>query len=158
MTITILKSIKFDSLLIVKRLIFIPLALALIWPAGAQDAGTDPQTAREEAELRVESEMVQLNSMVEALAMNLGQLHYLRGLCYTKSDQKWRTYASQMIEVETPDDGERRSNLIQAFNKGYYLEEARHSECSQKVALDVAALAENGRQLAGMLGNPYRED
>lgn len=137
--------------------IFILIALGFAVSGGAQDAKVDAQAAREEAELRVEAEMVQLNSMVEALAMNLGQLHYLRGLCYDK-DQKWRTYASQMIEVETPNDNERRSNLIQAFNKGYYLEEQRHSQCSQQVALDVAALAENGRQLAGMLGNPYRED
>ncbi len=141
-----------------RRFFFIAIAFGFGLSASAQAPGPDAQKAREEAELRVEAEMVQLNSMVEALVMNLGQLHYLRGLCYTQSDQKWRTYASEMIEVETPDDGERRSNLIQAFNKGYYLEEQRHSQCSQQVALDVAALAENGRQLAGMLGDPYRED
>ncbi len=108
--------------------------------------------------MRVESEMVQLNSIVEAMAMNLGQLHYLRTLCFTPSDQKWRNYAGQMIEVEAADDEARKSNLIQAFNKGFYLEQDRHSSCSQELALDVAALAENGRQLAGMLGDPYRED
>lgn len=102
--------------------------------------------------------MVQLNSMVEAMAMNLGQLQYLRALCLGQTDQKWRTFASQLIDVEAPQDGARRQNLIQAFNKGYYLEEARHSDCSEAAVLDVAALAENGRKLAGMLGHPHRED
>lgn len=124
----------------------------------AQEAKDDPQTARVEAELRVETEMVQLNSIVEAMAMNLGQLHYLRTLCFGQSDQKWRRYAGDMIEVESPNDAGRRENLIKAFNKGYYLEEERHKACSQAVSLDVAALAENGRQLANMLGDPYRED
>lgn len=128
-------------------------------PISAQQPQSgDPQKAREEAEMRVESEMVQLNSIVEAMAMNLGQLHYLRTLCFGLDDQKWRNYAGQMIEVESPDDEERRGNLIQAFNKGYYIEQDRHKACSQDLALDVAALAENGRQLAGMLGDPYRED
>lgn len=145
-----------------KKLIFISLACCLAFaPAlytSAQAPEPDSQQAREEAELRVESEMVQLNSIVEAMAMNLGQLHYLRTLCFGQTDQKWRTYASQMIDVESPDDGARRKNLIQAFNKGFYLEQDRHKACSQAVSLDVAALAENGRQLAGMLGDPYRED
>lgn len=116
----------------------------------------DPQKAREEAELRVESEMVQMNSIVEAMAMNLGQLHYLRTLCFTLTDQKWRTYASQMMDVEAPGDGPRRENLVKAFNKGFFLEQERHTTCSQAVSLDVAALAENSRNLAGMLGDPYR--
>ncbi len=126
-------------------------------PALAQTS-PDDQGAREEAELRVESEMVQLNSIVEATAMNLGQLHFLRTLCFGDGDQKWRNYASQMMDIEAPGDSARRKNLIKAFNKGYYLENDRHSGCSESVALDVAALAENARNLAGMLGDPYRED
>jgi len=142
----------------VVRSFLISLSLLLTPLAQAQDPEVDPNKAREEAELRVESEMVQLNSIVEAMAMNLGQLHYLRTLCFGQSDQKWRNFASQMIDVESPDDEDRRKNLIRAFNKGYYIEQDRHNGCSQAVSLDVAALAENGRQLAGMLGNPYRED
>lgn len=123
----------------------------------AQDSTEPSENAREVAELRVESEMVQLNSIVEAMAMNLGQLHYLRGLCY-ENDQKWRSFAGQMIDLEAPNDSGRRHNLTQAFNKGFYLEQDRHNNCSQAVLHDVAALSENGRQLAGMLGDPYRED
>jgi len=141
-----------------KHLFFIIVFLSLPVFAAAQSDNVDPLKAKEAAEKRVEAEMVQLNSMVEAMAMNLGQLHYLRTLCFGQSDQKWRNYASQMINVESPDDGARRKNLIQAFNKGFYLEQDRHKVCSQNVSLDVAALAENGRNLAGMLGDPYREN
>ena len=52
--------------------------------------------AREEAELRVEADMVTMNSLVEALSKNLGQLHYLRTICFGPEDQKWRDYASRL--------------------------------------------------------------
>lgn len=140
------------------RFLIIAICLTVPFGAAAQEANQDPQEARTEAELRVEAAMVQLNSIVDAMAMNLGQLQYLRALCLGRTDQKWRTYASQLIEMESPNDGARRETLIQAFNKGYYLEEGRHGVCSDAAVLDVAALAENGRKLAGMLGHPYRED
>ncbi len=129
--------------------------LFLAIPVNAQ--APDADKAREAAELRVEADMVQMNSIVEAMAKNLGQLHYLRQLCFGFSDQKWRNYASQMMDLESTLDPSRRSNMIQAYNSGYHLEQDRHSTCSESVTLDVAALAENGRNLAAMLGDPYRE-
>ena len=113
--------------------------------------------ARENAELRVEADMVTMNSLVEALSKNMGQLHYLRSICYGPSDQKWRDYASQMMNIETAGDGPDRRQLIRAFNAGYYQEEGRHSQCSNAVGADAAALAENGRHISAMLGDPYRE-
>ena len=113
--------------------------------------------AREDAELRVEADMVTMNSLVEALSKNMGQLHYLRTICYGPSDQKWREYASSMMNIETAGDGAERRQLIRAFNAGYYQEEGRHSQCSQAVAADAAALSENGRHISAMLGDPYRE-
>jgi len=113
--------------------------------------------AREEAELRVEADMVTMNSLVEALSKNMGQLHYLRSICYGQSDQKWRDYASRMMNIETAGDGVQRRQLIRAFNAGYYQEEGRHAQCSTAVAADAAALAENGRHISAMLGDPYRE-
>ncbi len=142
----------------VKRLLFISILAITPAAANAQDVSEDSQAAREEAELRVEAEMEKLNSMAEALSLNLGQLHALRTICFTEQDQKWRSYAGQMIDLEAGDDLERRQNLIQAFNKGYYMEKDRHQSCDQQVLNDVAAISNNGRQLAGMLGAPYRED
>ena len=117
----------------------------------------DAKKAREAAELRVENDMVTMTSLVEALSKNMGQIHYLRTLCFGQDDQKWRDFASRMVQVEAPNDAERRRQLIRAFNAGYYQEQDRHSRCSNAVSVDVAALAENGRHIASMLGDPFRE-
>ncbi len=115
------------------------------------------QKAREAAERRVEADMVTMSSLVEALSKNLGQMHYLRTLCFGNDDQKWRSHAGKMMRIEAPDNLSRRRELIRAFNAGYYQEQSRHDSCSQAVSVDVAALAENGRHIATMLGDPYRE-
>ena len=113
--------------------------------------------AREAAELRVERDMVTMTSLVEALSKNLGQIHYLRTLCFGLNDQKWRDYGQRMMEVEAAGDTDRHRQLVRAFNAGYYQEKDRHTECSRDVSADVAALAENGRHISSMLGDPYRE-
>lgn len=148
---------------------FAVLSAPVLTPAAAaQDAEaeqplTDKQKralalkAREAAELRVERDMVTMTSLVEALAKNLGQIHYLRTLCFGPDDQKWRDYGTQMMDTESNGDADRRRQLVRAFNAGYYQEKDRHSECSKDVSVDVAALAENGRHISSMLGDPYRE-
>lgn len=113
--------------------------------------------AREAAELRVEQDMVTMTSLVEALSKNLGQIHYLRTLCFGLNDQKWRDYGERMMTVEANGDQERHRQLVRAFNAGYYQEKSRHTECTKEVSVDVAALAENGRHISSMLGDPYRE-
>ena len=113
--------------------------------------------AREAAELRVEEGMVSMTSLVEAMARNLGQMHYLRTLCFGQNDQQWRDYMAQLLEVEAGSSYDMRRDLTRAFNAGYYEEQGRHAGCSQAVSADVAALAENGRSLASMLGDPYRD-
>lgn len=147
------------------------LSVGVPTPIQAQDAVTTTEStrlseaaarkaalkAKEQAELRIEEDMVTMGSLVEALAKNLGQLHYLRTLCFGKNDQKWRIRAGEMMELESPGDVARRRELVRAFNAGYYQEESRHAKCSQSVSIDAAALAENGRSVATMLGDPYRE-
>lgn len=113
--------------------------------------------ARKAAELRVEEDMVKMTNLIEALSKNLGQIHYLRTLCFGNKDQKWRDYATRMVTLEAPENAERRREIIRAFNAGYYQEQKRHQRCSKDVSIDVAALAENGRHLANMLGDPQRE-
>lgn len=127
-------------------------------PALAQTSDSDAEDARLAAELRVEADMVKMDNLVEAMAKNLGQLHYLRTLCFGTTDQKWRNYASDMMQIEAGADSARRKNLVRAFNTGYYQEKDRHITCSESVSVDAAALAENGRHIASMLGDPYREN
>lgn len=136
-------------------------------PSFAQDAVTTREreranraaalAAREAAEIRVENDMVTMSNLVEALAKNLGQLHYLRTLCFGQNDQTWREQTSAMMNVEAPKDQARRRQLIRAFNAGYYGEKDRFATCTKNVSIDVAALSENARNIASMLGDPYRE-
>ena len=137
------------------------LALLLATPALAQDSEADRRRAameaREQAELRVQEGMITMNNLLDAMAKNLGQMHYLRTLCFGPDDQHWRDYMAQMLELEAGSDFDTRRDLTQAFNAGYYEKQGRHGSCSVAMSADVAALAENGRALATMLGDPYRE-
>lgn len=141
------------------RVLFAIILLLLPLSASAQAAPTEEErrAAREAAELRVEADMVQMTSLVEALAKNLGQMHYLRTLCFGYDDLQWREYMSEMLDIEAPGDLPKQRELTQAFNAGFYQEKSRHSVCSESVSADVAALAENGRSVSRMLGDPYRE-
>lgn len=113
---------------------------------------------REAAEIRIENQMVEMTNLVEALARNLGQLHYLRTLCFGTSDQKWRDFASHMMDMEAKRNPSQKPVFIEAFNQGYYHEQTRYQSCNQNISVDAAALAENGRHLATMLGDPYRDN
>jgi len=116
------------------------------------------EAARAAAEARIDAEMVQMSDVVEALSKNLGQLHYLRRICFGEESQKWRDYAGQMLNLEAGTNLERREALTRAFNAGYFQEQDRYAACSQGVSADAAALAENSRRLASMLGDPYRDN
>ena len=149
----------------------VPLTLVLIYtmivPVFAQDAETSreqeaaarlaAEQAREAAELRVESDMVKMNDLVEALSKNLGQLHYLRTLCFGVDDQLWRDRTASIMKIEAGENEERRSLITRAFNAGYYQEKERFDTCSKNVSVDAAAVAENARNIATMLGDPFRE-
>jgi len=141
------------------RVLVAIILLLLPLSASAQSSQTEEErrAAREAAELRIEADMVQMTSLVEALAKNLGQMHSLRTVCFGEDDQQWRESMSEMLEIEAPGDTDKQGELTQAFNAGYYLEKRRHTVCSQSVSADVAALAENGRSVSRMLGDPYRE-
>jgi len=117
----------------------------------------DPNETTRQLENRIDNNMVTMTGLVEAMSNNLGQLHFLRTLCFGSDDQKWRIAASNMMQIEAPSDISYRRQLIRAFNAGYYAQKDRYTSCTTKVALDVAALSENGRHLSTMLGDPYRE-
>lgn len=129
----------------------------LPYAATAQNAQAANAATRPPIEQRLEQDMISMSDMAQALSKNLGQLHYLRTLCFGQSDQKWRVFATQMMDIEAPNDRERRGKLIKAFNDGFYAEKDHFSQCSDQVSIDAAALAENARHLASMLGDPYRE-
>jgi len=141
-------------------LIFLLLTFGAVALAGAQTSGLpklDPQAITRQIETRIDENMTSMTGLVEAMANNLGQLHFLRTLCFGSDDQKWRMVASDMMRIEAPENPSYHHQLIRAFNAGYYAQKDRNQACTQTVALDVAALSENGRRLSVMLGDPYRE-
>lgn len=136
------------------RALIISLALIATAAAGAQAVET---VTEESIEKRLEKDMIAMPNMAEALSKNLGQLHYMRRLCFGQSDQTWRDQARAMMDIEAPEDRERRAKLISAFNEGFYDQQARFNACGEAVSVEAAAIAENARHLASMLGDPYRE-
>lgn len=145
--------------MISRSIISLLLGFSLIGSVSAQtDAEKEAAAlkAREAAEARVDADMVLMSDVAEALSKNLGQLHYLRRLCFGETDQFWRDYAGRMLKVETGRDPGRKEYLTRAFNAGYHQEQERFKTCSPDVSVDAAALAENGRHLASMLGDPSR--
>jgi len=86
--------------LITSIMVLLSTTFAVVGSASAQDAMTERERAaaakkaalkaREEAELRVEADMITMNNLVEALAKNLGQMHYLRTLCFGDTDHMKR--------------------------------------------------------------------
>ncbi|MEE9348042.1 MAG: TIGR02301 family protein [Robiginitomaculum sp.] len=148
-----------------KRILLISICLVASLPSAAQTALTAENTVSNPAQAtpapsvedRLEQDMISMPNMAQALSKNLGQLHYLRQLCFGKSDQTWRDYASNMMNIEAPDEGDRRKALVKAFNAGFYDQKALFATCSEDVSTDAAAVAENARHLATMLGDPYRE-
>jgi len=117
----------------------------------------DSRKLAQQVTARVEKQMTTMTDLPEALANTLGQLHFLRTLCFGRNDQKWRNLAADMMRREAGGRMSYHQQLIRAFNAGYYQQQANIHQCNQMAAIEVAALAENGRRLAVMLGDPYRE-
>src|ERR1700675_444072 len=58
------------------------------------------------------------DGVLEPLREVLRGLHYLRGVCGANEGNKWRNEMQALIDAETP-SGQRRSQMIAHFNRGY---------------------------------------
>ena len=85
---------------------------------------------------------------VRRLAGVLGGAHYLRILCIGRGDQSWRNFMSGMLDRE---GGARRTDLIEAFNRGYRSQEERFPSCSAAAQTEEKALRSQGMRLADTL-------
>jgi uncharacterized protein (TIGR02301 family) len=84
------------------------------------------------------------------LAYVLGEAHALRQACAGIKDQTFRLKMNRMIEVEQPEEIERR-RLVERFNAGFMTRQAEYPACGPAVENARRATAERGERLARRL-------
>ncbi|MEZ5939090.1 MAG: TIGR02301 family protein [Hyphomonadaceae bacterium] len=93
-------------------------------------------------------------ALLEDLASMLGQAHAIRSVCNGDSDQTWRNYMFELLNLEGP-RGPRRSALTSAFNRGYRIQSRSNGRCTADLVSVEAAIAARGRQLADEAAAAY---
>src|ERR1700683_4749735 len=84
---------------------------------------------------------------LERLAEILGSLHYLRGVCGANEGNKWRNEMQALIDAETP-SGQRRSQMIAHFNRGYRTFKQSYRTCTPAADLAIRRYLEEGSKIA----------
>jgi uncharacterized protein (TIGR02301 family) len=84
---------------------------------------------------------------LERLAEILGSLHYLRGICGANEGNKWRTEMQALIDAEAP-SGQRRSQFIAHFNRGYRAYLQTYHSCTPAADLAIRRYLEEGSKIA----------
>lgn len=87
------------------------------------------------------------------LADVLGRIHSIRILCNGQSDQYWRTYMRNLLDLEAPSSGYLRSRMVESFNSAYTAEQAVHGDCTVDATRAEGRLSDRGRQLTESLAN-----
>jgi uncharacterized protein (TIGR02301 family) len=77
----------------------------------------------------------------------LGTLHYLRGLCGANEGNKWRGEMQSLLDAEAP-NGQRRSQFVAHFNKGYRTFQQSYHTCTPAAGLVIRRYLEEGSKIA----------
>lgn len=85
------------------------------------------------------------------LADTLGRIHSIRVLCNGQSDQYWRDYMRNLLDLEAPESSFLRSKIVESFNGAYTSQQALMGECSAKALRSESELTTRGEQLAESL-------
>lgn len=93
---------------------------------------------------------------LQRLAEVLGAVHYLRELCGADEGQTWRSMMQQLIDAENPTQ-ERRSSLIERFNRGYRGFEQSYHACNATAVNMADRYMEEAAELAGGIATRYGE-
>lgn len=94
----------------------------------------------------------------------LGAAHGVRVICNGQSDQFWRVYMQELLDLEAPERGTQlRSSMARAFNNAYSREARSGRRCDQSAVDAEANLAAEGKRLAESLAayhfpQPKREE
>jgi uncharacterized protein (TIGR02301 family) len=87
------------------------------------------------------------DGVLERLAEILGSLHYLRGVCGANEGNKWRNEMQALIDAETP-SGQRRTQMIAHFNRGYRTYQQSYRTCTPAADLAIRRYLEEGSKIA----------
>jgi uncharacterized protein (TIGR02301 family) len=87
------------------------------------------------------------DGVLERLAEILGSLHYLRGICGANEGNKWRNEMQAIIDAEAP-SGQRRSQMIAHFNRGYRTYQQSYRTCTPSADLAIRRYLEEGSKIA----------
>ena len=104
--------------------------LCLVLPARAQNEAPAP-----------------FDGDLERLGEILGALHYLRAICGANEGAKWRNEMQALIDAETP-SGQRRSQMIAHFNRGYRTYQQSYRTCTPAADLAIRRYLEEGSKIA----------
>ena len=85
---------------------------------------------------------------VVSLASTLGGAHAIRLICNGRDDQYWRVYMQELLSHEAPYQSRLRTQMVDAFNRGYQSESARRSQCDQGAVEMEKVYATQGQRLA----------
>ena len=86
----------------------------------------------------------------------LGSLHYLRGLCGANEGNKWRGEMQALLDAEAP-NGQRRSQFIAHFNKGYRAFQQSYHACTPAADLVIRRYLEEGSKIAREITARYSD-
>jgi len=84
---------------------------------------------------------------LERLSEILGSLHYLRGICGANEGNKWRNEMQALMDAEAP-SGQRRSQFIAHFNRGYRAYVQTYHSCTPAADLAIRRYLEEGSKIA----------
>jgi uncharacterized protein (TIGR02301 family) len=84
---------------------------------------------------------------LQRLAEILGTLHYLRGICGANEGNKWRNEMQALMDAEAP-SGQRRSQFIAHFNRGYRAYVQTYHSCTPAADLAIRRYLEEGSKIA----------
>src|SRR5205823_3416473 len=99
------------------------------------------------APARAQSPAAPFDANLQRLAEIMGALHYLRGICGANEGQKWRNEVQALIDAESP-NGDRRTRMVAAFNRGYRGFQQTYRTCTPAADLVIRRYLEEGSKIA----------
>ena len=102
------------------------------------------------------AEVTPFDAGLQRLAEILGSLHYLRGVCGSNEGNKWRGEMQALLDAEAP-NGQRRSQFIAHFNKGYRAFQQTYHTCTPAAGLVIRRYLEEGSKIAREITARYSD-